>query len=110
MIKLNNYYVVLTNRLIGGDSLPLRCNPTSSSDGPTRVKSKARRNTRSSEHKSGLRSKDTIDVMQQSQKDDCEGIYVPTKAGKSYTLSLSTVASSCLRNTFILVHNKLEIS
>ena len=73
-------YVVLS-WLIGGGSLPLRCNPTSSSDGPGRVKPKGRRNTRSKDHKSGLRSKDTIDVIQQTQKDDCEGTYVPTKTG-----------------------------
>ena len=69
--------------MIGGGSLPLKCNPTSSGDGPVRIKSKTRRNSRSKEHKSGLRSKETIDVIQEFQKDDCEGIYVPTKTGIS---------------------------
>ena len=75
----------LHGRLIGGGSLPLRCNPTSSSDGPARVReAKGRRNTRSKECKTGLRSKATIEVIQQSQKDDCEGLYTPTKPGINY--------------------------
>lgn len=70
--------------MIGGGSLPLRCNPTSSSDGPSRAReSKPRRNTRSKECKSGLRSKETIDIIEESHKDDCEGVYVPTKTGKT---------------------------
>lgn len=60
----------------------MRCNPTSSSDGPARVREpKGRHNTRSKDHKTGLRSKATIEVIQQSQKDDCEGLYTPTKLG-----------------------------
>ena len=100
----------LQNRLIGGGSLPLRCNPTSSGDGPTRVKCKARCNTRSKEHKSGLRSKDTIDVMQQSQKDDCEGIYVPTKTGKKLHTIIHCGLQLSEKYIYISVHNKREMS
>ena len=45
------------------------------------MKSTAKRNTRSKEYKSGLRSRETIGMIQQSKKDECEGVYVPSKTG-----------------------------
>jgi len=87
-LKGNQLNVLICNIyndwLIGGGSLPLRCNPTSSSDGSscrTKVESKPGRSSRSKQYKSGLRSKETIDTMQQAQKEDCEGVYTPRKTG-----------------------------
>ncbi|XP_065898590.1 UPF0193 protein EVG1 homolog [Dysidea avara] len=79
--KLTNFQQrKLQQTLKDGASLPLRCNPTSSSEGG-RPKESKKRHAHAKQSRSGLRSKETIETLQQSQQSNSDGVYTPTRNG-----------------------------